>query len=286
MRHNSIPASSRLNSSSPPIPISAVAIASPACRYQSRSGAAPASLEDADDSVLVLGSTTTVTWSWSTDRNPPVTSISTLSAPSASMRIFPVRNTARIGWCPTRIPRSPSSAGAETDLASPSHQTRSAETTSTVSGTVSSLYSVLRGSPDSAQFRLDPVPVALQVLQATDVVEGLFRDVVVLAVGDLSEGFHRLAQGHRGPHYAGELLGHVGVLGQELLDPPSTVHGDLVLFGQFVDTQDCDDVLQFLVLLQDRLDPGGHPVVLLTQVTRVHDPAGGSQRVHRRVQAA
>src|SRR5690625_199481 len=194
MRHNSIPASSRLSSSSPPIPNSAVAIASPACRYSSRSGAAPASVEDADDSVLVLASTPPVTWFWSTDRNPPVTSISTLSAPSASMRILPVRNTARIGWCPTRIPRSPSSAGAETERASPSHQTRSAETTSTVSGTASSLCSALRGSRDSAQFRLDPVPVALQVLQATDVVEGLFRDVVVLAVRDLAEGLHGLAQ--------------------------------------------------------------------------------------------
>jgi hypothetical protein len=52
----------------------------------------------------------------------------------------------------------------------------------------------------------------------------------------------------------GELLGHVGVLREELLDAAGPVDDrDLVLLGQLVDTEDGDDVLQLLVALQDLL---------------------------------
>ena len=45
----------------------------------------------------------------------------------------------------------------------------------------------------------------------------------------------------------------------------------LVLFGQFVDAEDGDDVLQFAVALEDRLHPAGHVVMLLADVLRVED---------------
>src|SRR5699024_1645090 len=134
------------------------------------------------------------------------------------------------------------------------------------------------------QFGLDAVPVAFEILEATDVEEGLLRDVVVLTGSDLVERFDGLIQRNGGAHHAGELLSHVGVLGEELLDPAGPVDGDLVFFRQFVDTEDRDDVLQFLVLLQDRLHRVRHPVVILTDVLRVEDPGGRGERVHRGVQ--
>src|SRR5699024_2836071 len=90
--------------------------------------------------------------------------------------------------------------------------------------------------------------------QATGVEEGLLGNMVEVTIGDLAECLHGLVQRDRGSLHTGELLGEVGVLRQELFDPAGPVDGDLVLFGKLVDTQDGDDVLQLLVLLQDRLD--------------------------------
>src|SRR5690606_29480721 len=77
--------------------------------------------------------------------------------------------------------------------------------------------------------------------------------------------------------HTGELRGHVRVLREELLDLAGASHDDLVLFGELVHTEDGDDVLKFLVALQDRLDGGGGVVVVLAHVTRVEDSRGGRQ---------
>src|SRR5699024_2995409 len=235
--------------------------------------------------------------SWSTERKPPLTSSSTASPSSGRTRTAPGRSTASTGWWPGSTPMSPSAAGAATLSASPDQTVRSAETISTFSGTPPPspcLLQVLTGcarasrrSPvGSVQLGLQVVPVALEVLEATDVEERLLCYVIVLAVGDLAERLDGLAQRHGGAGHTGELLRHVGVLGQELLDPAGTVHRDLVLLGQLVDTEDGDDVLQLLVLLQDRLDLVGHPVVVLADVLRVQDPGGGGQRGDRGVPPA
>src|SRR5690606_19852459 len=125
----------------------------------------------------------------------------------------------------------------------------------------------------------------LQVVQTTDAQERLLRVVVVLALGDLVERLDGLAQRHRRTGDAGERLGHQHVLRQEPLDPARPVHRDLVLFGQLVHTEDGDDVLQLLVLLQDPDDLGGDPVVLLTDDARLEDGRRGRQRVDRREDA-
>jgi hypothetical protein len=57
--------------------------------------------------------------------------------------------------------------------------------------------------------------------------------------------------------HAGELFGHVEGLGEEALDLAGAGHGQAVFFGQFVHAQDGDDVLQFLVALQDLLHAAG-----------------------------
>src|SRR3954463_15075214 len=130
---------------------------------------------------------------------------------------------------------------------------------------------------------LDLRPLALDVVEATTHEEGLLGDVVVLAVGDLRERLDGVDQRHGRALDAGELLGDVGVLRQEPLDATGTVHEDLVLLGQLVDTEDRDDVLQLLVALEDRADPDRGAVVLLRDVTRVEDARGRGQRVDGRV---
>jgi peptide chain release factor 1 len=87
------------------------------------------------------------------------------------------------------------------------------------------------------------------------------------------------------PGLAGELLGHQQVLRQEALDAPGPPDELPVLFGELVDAEDRDDVLQVGVALQDALHLVGDPEVLVADVLRVEDPRRGGERVHRRVDA-
>src|SRR5699024_1576385 len=103
---------------------------------------------------------------------------------------------------------------------------------------------------------------------------------------DLVEALDRVGKRHRRTGNLSELLSGVGVLRQELLDATSTVDDELVLFAEFVDAEDGDDVLQLLVLLQNRLDLVGHTVVLVTDDQRLEDARGRGQRVDGRVQTA
>src|SRR6476619_7896853 len=103
-----------------------------------------------------------------------------------------------------------------------------------------------------SQVLLDLRPLALDVVEATAHEEGLLGDVVVLAVSDLRERLDRVHERHGRALDAGELLRDVGVLRQEALDATGAVDEDLVLFGELVDTEDRDDVLQLLVALEDR----------------------------------
>src|SRR6478735_4943899 len=162
-------------------------------------------------------------------------------------------------------PISPSTVLATTSDASPDQTSASAETRLTLSGM-------------SAVLLLDARPLLFDVGDAADVEERLLGDVVEVALDDGVERLDGLLDRDRGALDAGELLRHVGVLREELLDTARTRHDDLVLFGELVDTEDRDDLLQFLVLLKDLLHRGGHTVVVLTDVARVQDAAGRGQR--------
>ncbi|KAG1647571.1 hypothetical protein GQR58_030489 [Nymphon striatum] len=61
----------------------------------------------------------------------------------------------------------------------------------------------------------------------------------------------------------GEDLGHEHRLAQEALDLTGTVNRDTVLFGQFIETKNGDDVLKLLVALQDFLHATSNVVVTL-----------------------
>src|SRR5690606_25838142 len=137
----------------------------------------------------------------------------------------------------------------------------------------------------SAVLLLDAGPRLFDVGDAADVEEGLLGDVVELALHDRVERLDRLLDRNRRTLDTRELLRHVGVLREELLDAARAGDDDLVLFGELVDTEDRDDLLQFLVLLEDLLHGGGHAVVVLTDVARVEDAARRGERVDRGVQA-
>ena len=108
--------------------------------------------------------------------------------------------------------------------------------------------------------------------------------MVELAVGDSGERLDRVFQRHSRTLDTGELLRHVGVLREELLDAARTRNGDLVFFGELVDTEDRDDLLELFVLLKDRLDADGRVVVVLAQVPRVENAACRRQRVDGRIE--
>ena len=69
-------------------------------------------------------------------------------------------------------------------------------------------------------------------------------------------------------------------LGEESLDLPGSGDLELVLLGQLVHTQDGDDILEGLVVLEKLLHTSGDVVVLITDDVGVHDTAGGVEGVH------
>ena len=60
---------------------------------------------------------------------------------------------------------------------------------------------------------------------------------------------------------------------------------ELVLFGELVDAEDRDDVLEVLVLLEDRLHGAGGVVVLVADDARVENLGGRGQRIDGGVDA-
>ncbi len=124
---------------------------------------------------------------------------------------------------------------------------------------------------------------SLDVVQATQAVEGLLWVVIELAVADALESVDGLGQRDVGAWQAGELLCDEEVLAQEALNTTCTLNGDLVLLRQLFHTKDGDDVLEFLVLLQDVNNTLCNFVVVLAHDGRLQNTRGRSQRVHSRV---
>src|SRR6478609_9967407 len=93
--------------------------------------------------------------------------------------------------------------------ASPDQTSASAETRLTVSGM-------------SAVLLLDLRPALFDVVDAADVEERLLGNVVEVALDDRVERLDGLLDRDRGALDAGELLRHVGVLREELLDTART----------------------------------------------------------------
>jgi hypothetical protein len=90
------------------------------------------------------------------------------------------------------------------------------------------------------------------VVEGADVHERALGQVVALAVAEALEGVDRLLERECDALEAGEDFGDVEGLREEALDLAGAADGPLVLFAQFVDAEDGDDVLEVLVALEDR----------------------------------
>ncbi len=86
----------------------------------------------------------------------------------------------------------------------------------------------------------------------------------MLSFNDFLEGAHSILAGHILARRSGEHFSHEERLGEELLEFACAVHRLLVFVREFLDTQDCDDVLEVLVALENLLHLVSNIVMLLT----------------------
>src|SRR5947199_9562480 len=121
------------------------------------------------------------------------------------------------------------------------------------------------------------------LLNGADHVEGLFGEVVVLAVNDLLEAADGVGGLDELAFEAGKLLGDEEGLREEALNLARARDDQLVLFRKLVEAEDGDDVLQVFVALQDLLDRLRRVVVILADDSGVEDARRRRERVNRRV---
>src|SRR5439155_70524 len=133
-------------------------------------------------------------------------------------------------------------------------------------------------------FLREALALLASLLDRADVVEGLLREVVVLALEHLPEAPDRVRDLHILAGDAGELLSDEHRLREESLQLPRSRHEQLVLIGELVDPEDRDDVLKVLVALQHPLDLARRLVVLLADDVRVERAARRRERVDGRVE--
>lgn len=110
--------------------------------------------------------------------------------------------------------------------------------------------------------------------KVTNHVESTLRKRVTLTVKDSLERGNGVLEVDQLTLDTSENLGDSERLAQETLDLTGTLDGKLISFGKFVHTQNGNDILETLVLLEDLLDLEGSLVVLLTDNTGVKHTGG------------
>ena len=86
----------------------------------------------------------------------------------------------------------------------------------------------------------------------------------MLSFQNLLKALNGLGKRHIAALHTSKLSCHKEWLRQESLHLTGSGHHQLILLGQFIHTQNGDDVLQFLVALQDLLHASGRLVMLLS----------------------
>src|SRR5262245_34028111 len=95
-------------------------------------------------------------------------------------------------------------------------------------------------------------------------------------LNDLLESTHSFAQGDILAFASRERSRHEEWLREEALNLTSARNHQFVFFGELVNSQDSDDVLKILVLLQDLLHGACRIVVLVTNDARIKNAGGRS----------
>lgn len=116
-------------------------------------------------------------------------------------------------------------------------------------------------------------------LDVTNHVEGVLGQVISLTLDDGLEGTDGVLQVNEGTLDTSENLGDSEGLGQETLELTGTLDSKLVSLRQLIHTQNGNDILERLVLLEHLLDTGGDVVVLVTNDTGVEHTGLGVERV-------
>ena len=106
-----------------------------------------------------------------------------------------------------------------------------------------------------------------------------FREVVTLTLDDSLETGNGVLHVDESTLDTSENLGDSERLAQETLELTGTLDGKLVSFRKFIHTQNGNDILEGLVLLEHLLDTGGGVVVLFTDNTGVEHTRLGVERV-------
>ena len=107
----------------------------------------------------------------------------------------------------------------------------------------------------------------------------------MLACKDFLEASDGFLQRNVSAGGAGELFSYEERLRQESLDLSCTSNDDFIVVGKFFHTEDGDDILEFLVTLQNSLYAAGYFVVFFAEYVRVKNTGSGVERIYCRVNA-
>src|SRR5208337_4435730 len=110
-------------------------------------------------------------------------------------------------------------------------------------------------------------------------VKRLFWNFVVLAFVDFLEAFYRIGDFYVAAGRAGKLFGYVERLREESLNLAGSRHRYFLIFTQFVNAQNRNDVLQVFVALQRFLHRLRHVIMFLANDARIENARGRSQRI-------
>jgi len=127
--------------------------------------------------------------------------------------------------------------------------------------------------------------LGLGVVQCAHVHERGLGEVVAFAFDNSAEAVDGVLQRRVDARETGELLGDEESLAQESFHLSSPGDDQFVFFGQFIDAEDGDDVLQTLITLQDRLGLSRDIVVVLADDAGLEDTAGRCEGIDGRVDA-
>ena len=109
------------------------------------------------------------------------------------------------------------------------------------------------------------------LIDRTNVHERVFRQVIPLAVTQLFKAANGVFQRSDLTRLAGKHFRDQKRLRQESLDAASAVYDQFVLLGQFINTKNRDDILEFAVSLQSRLNAASNVIVTITNVVRIEN---------------
>lgn len=110
----------------------------------------------------------------------------------------------------------------------------------------------------------DLLGLLLDVVDTTAHVESGLRKSIVVTTKDLLAGRDGVLERDELALDTSEDLSDSEGLAHETLDLTGTLDGELVLLGKLVHTENGDDVLKRLVVLEKLLDTSGNVVVLAT----------------------